>query len=893
MLNQQKYIEAIYSAIDKHFKNVDSSIHNCKELSKAYKEYRQALKELHSGIDNVVKYPEKYQAALESAKVKIARVNKDINGAQCDGYRTIEPLTVGLFGEWGSGKTYLLKGLKNILINSQEVLKTANDTPDEKLIIPIFFNAWRFEKDEYIIIPLFQTLLSELENYDYIPAIKQIKTKIKILLYAITTNLNASAALDIARGFIVGDPVSLESIFSFFNLKGAFKKYKEEKKKEDKSYQLGQLLSSERIESVYMKIPEWIEKITILDNVRFVFLIDDLDRCLPENTLKMLESMKLFLDVAGCSFVLAIDDDVVERGVEHHYRDYLHRNDNYIFLNSSSSNASADHPGERRALPITGSEYLEKIVQLPFRIPPIDNSDVKSFLENRYERFKPKVQEPLKDREYSQSDNESELLEFFAKNIPPKPRKIIRAINLFEYKEELMKGLNPNRVLLAKITLLELFAPKLYRFMLNKGFERTFKRLVSWREKYKSLSEVGEIREDITSEKIPQIDKDIFLFIVGILKELYKGRVDFNLDEIFKEEVDDKILTLHSTFKATLKETISKKELLYASPEDTQLFLERLLSSDELLWEDAFSEDKNLAQRGAVLDRETFDKLLQELEEQQKGNLTRNVQWLKSVALHLSDDDFKALLKKYKPFLGKKELQKENIKLLETITNRLNPRYKKEIQEIPESIIPRRVLKQGKQEYLNVRGLGLSDKDCTFCDRGAMRVEDATALQELPQIGFGPIASIAKIDNHTLACGGGDRKVTLIDISSREHPKTLGSVGFENLIESITTIDNNTLACGGFDSKVTLIDISSREHPKSITSYMFLEDAIYEIVNRRNWILFNKNGWQYNNDEKLYRYARLYDPKSKRLVPYFDIEGERVSYSKDKTELIIKRKKNS
>ena len=49
--------------------------------------------------------------------------------------------------------------------------------------------------------------------------------------------------------------------------------------------------------------------------------------------------MKLFLDVAGCSFVLAVDDDVIERGVEHHYRDYLQRHDNYIYINMPCDNS--------------------------------------------------------------------------------------------------------------------------------------------------------------------------------------------------------------------------------------------------------------------------------------------------------------------------------------------------------------------------------------------------------------------------------------------------------------------------------------------------------------------------------------------------------------------------
>ena len=104
-------------------------------------------------------------------------------------------------------------------------------------------------------------------------------------------------------------------IASFFN----FKKVKEQSNPEEF---IGALLSGGSMDALYIDIPKWIEKITILDKIRFVFLIDDLDRCLPENTLKVLESIKLFLDVAGCSFVLALDDDVVERWVEHHYKEY-------------------------------------------------------------------------------------------------------------------------------------------------------------------------------------------------------------------------------------------------------------------------------------------------------------------------------------------------------------------------------------------------------------------------------------------------------------------------------------------------------------------------------------------------------------------------------------------
>jgi predicted KAP-like P-loop ATPase len=66
----------------------------------------------------------------------------------CEYYRK----SVGIFGEWGSGKTKLLKGIDNYF-------KKNHDN-----IIPVFFNAWRFEKDKHIIIPLFKTMLGVLKK---------------------------------------------------------------------------------------------------------------------------------------------------------------------------------------------------------------------------------------------------------------------------------------------------------------------------------------------------------------------------------------------------------------------------------------------------------------------------------------------------------------------------------------------------------------------------------------------------------------------------------------------------------------------------------------------------------------------------------------------------------
>ena len=671
MLNHQNYIQMIDSSIDKNFRLLDRAIEGCEKLKEVRKTYYQALNEYHSDNDNVRKFLSKYMTTLKKTEANMEMLQEDIGSYVCDSYHTIEPLTVGLFGEWGSGKTHLLKGVKNHIILRQERVKILwenTPNPDEprvdKLVIPIFFNAWRFEKEEHIIIPLFQTLLSELENYDHIPQLKQIKTKIKILSFALVKNLQMPKGLDIAKVF-AGDFDSLKGVGGFFNWKGLSDTIDKEQKKRDKNYLLEQLLTSERIESVYFKIPQWIEKITIFDDVRFVFLVDDLDRCLPENTLKMLESMKLFLDVAGCSFVLAVDDDVVERGVEHHYRDYLQRNSNHIYMNmpcdeSQEEQSQQTHTKgkeERLVLPITGSEYLEKMVQLPFRIPPIDTQDVRAFLEQRYERFKKQEQkeEALDDekREIEKLNQDIEnLLSFFSNNIPSKPRKIIRTINLFESKEELMKSLNLEfyPILLAKLTLLELFVPKLFRFMQTKGFIGVFELLVRW-QKQQSLGERKVIREIITDNKedISQIEQDNRTRLLGIIEEHYQSRIDFDLDIIFNEEMSDKLLILHILFKEK-KSTKSINILNLLSPSNKKLFFERLLSNDDILWRDAFREDKNLFSNNVGLNSDSFKSLLDGLE--QKKELVQNPIWLKNISVHLIDEDFKELLTRYNPFKG-------------------------------------------------------------------------------------------------------------------------------------------------------------------------------------------------------------------------------------------------
>ena len=160
--NADEYIGVIVEQIGGNFSDLESAVKHCPQLNKAIKEYRNLQNQ-----DDFLLFKKPSELKLKEASTKVGIYQQSIGDLVCDDYRTVEPLSVGLFGEWGSGKTHLLK-----LIESRINQLQSNPLKDEKDIfpqvtIPIFFNAWRFEKEEHLIIPLFQTMLAELEAYEH------------------------------------------------------------------------------------------------------------------------------------------------------------------------------------------------------------------------------------------------------------------------------------------------------------------------------------------------------------------------------------------------------------------------------------------------------------------------------------------------------------------------------------------------------------------------------------------------------------------------------------------------------------------------------------------------------------------------------------------------------
>ena len=217
------------------------------------------------------------------------------------------PLVIGLYGPWGIGKTTMMQQIRASL--EQSNVKT------------VWFDPWQNQFNDYPAVSLLQALVESIEN-------TRTKTRCREIL------------ADIARAF---SAIMLSSATELgVDIKTLFAQYEEDRF---------------RARSIQAKLKDYFEELirTVhgkLKDSRIVFFIDDLDRCMPETVLKVLESLKLYLNLPNCVYFLAVDKLALERSIEYHYQ-----------------GIGTDHV-----------HYLDKMVQLPFFIPPIASDCLTEFI---------------------------------------------------------------------------------------------------------------------------------------------------------------------------------------------------------------------------------------------------------------------------------------------------------------------------------------------------------------------------------------------------------------------------------------------------------------------------------------------------------------------------------
>lgn len=266
------------------------------------------------------------------------------------------PFTIGIFGKWGTGKSSLMKLIEEQINTKSQNYKT------------IWFNPWKYDQKEELWNALIQTILYQIAESGN----REVAKKAKSLASHLTWFAFKKGIHHITSGIITEKTLE--------KMRKAFVK---------------------NDELHYLHINKFEEDFTKVVNLyaqegKLVIFIDDLDRCIPENAITVLESLKLFIGNAKCVFVLGMDHYIVEEGIRHRYGDKIK---------------------------ISGRDYLNKIIQVPFYLPPIPFQNIKDAMR------------------VPQSKNYSEstwrLLEI---GLSGNPRQTKRFINCFYLLNEVLKS---------------------------------------------------------------------------------------------------------------------------------------------------------------------------------------------------------------------------------------------------------------------------------------------------------------------------------------------------------------------------------------------------------------------------------------------------------------------
>jgi hypothetical protein len=107
---------------------------------------------------------------------------------------------------------------------------------------------------------------------------------------------------------------------------------------------------------------------------RIYVFIDDLDRCLPNVALDLLEAIRNFLPEANCTFIIAADEDMIAQGLRLRYKD---------MYTSSNPRRIEEYLTKK------GDEFFEKIVQLRVRLPKPSAEQAHAYISAQFPQWMP------------------------------------------------------------------------------------------------------------------------------------------------------------------------------------------------------------------------------------------------------------------------------------------------------------------------------------------------------------------------------------------------------------------------------------------------------------------------------------------------------------------------
>ena len=292
--------------------------------------------------------------------------------------RKLLPVTIGVFGDWGGGKTSIMKMLETDL-------DPENYTdPDEKAkyenIACLYFNGWLFEGYDDAKSAIISSVLLQLgEHKHFGPKIRDnVVSLMKSINWMRVARLGLKeVALPAVAAYVSGGASIVPSLVkSTAGLIGGLKDESTDEVEEssgDKSddtegVNWEELIKSDKTPASPLDVRSFRERFAKMiddsDIQCLVIMVDDLDRCSPERIIENLEAIKLFLNVDKTAFVIGADPRIVRHAIAVTY--------------SPDKMRGQEEEGEAPDSLIT--DYLEKLIQVPYRLPRLSPAEVETYM---------------------------------------------------------------------------------------------------------------------------------------------------------------------------------------------------------------------------------------------------------------------------------------------------------------------------------------------------------------------------------------------------------------------------------------------------------------------------------------------------------------------------------
>ena len=322
---------------------------------------------------------------------------------------THSPITIGVFGNWGSGKTSLMRLMRNIV---------DKEGTGDNAAVAVWFNAWQYEREEHLIVPLIATIARDITkkqkewenlslNDEFGDAAQKTITIMKDGGKKIHDALR-SVLYGVSMKGKLGVPLLGELEISS-SMKDMIERYE--------AVTQDTLMAR----SLYFNAFDHLRELShskAFKKPQIVVFIDDLDRCFPEQAVRLLESVKLILHQPNFSFVLGIYPQIIEEFIRNKYASQYP-----IAAATAASRDDDDFRNRMNRYLDFFNDYLGKIVQVRHYVPERRSDQMRDFIRQLLNDA------GVIDEFLVEGITKEDLLDLIAEVGKRSPREIVRKIN--------------------------------------------------------------------------------------------------------------------------------------------------------------------------------------------------------------------------------------------------------------------------------------------------------------------------------------------------------------------------------------------------------------------------------------------------------------------------------